>query len=133
MKPRRDEHQQQRPRVAALQASEQRVRNVSAVELTERQQVEGGREEAEPRREPGRVQEDVAALRQGRVEQAGDEVEGERLAEDHVAARRKLGNRLRQRYSEEEDGQAHDEPGQRPGGTDVEQLPLRARSRSGCG
>src|SRR4030042_5209759 len=55
----------QRPRDAPLPRPEQRVGDVPAVELAERQEVEGGHEQAEPRREPERMEEEVTTGRDG--------------------------------------------------------------------
>ena len=58
------------------------------------------------------------------MEDPGDELEDERLTEDHVATRRQLRDRPREGDAGDEHGQRDDEPGQGPRRADVEQLPL---------
>ena len=122
--PQHDEYGEKRPRDAPLPRPEQRIADVPAVELAERQEVEGGHEQAEPRREPERMEEQVTAGRNVRVHEPGDGLERERFAEDHHPALGELGDGPREPDPGKEHRERHDEAGKRPRRPDVEQLAL---------
>ena len=66
-----------------LPASEHGVRNVAAIELADRKQVERGGEQAEPGGERHRMHVDGVALRQRAVEKIRNRLEEQRFAQFH--------------------------------------------------
>ena len=120
-----------------MQVAGDGVEDVAAVELSHRQQVERGREHADPRRQREGVEVEHRARRQPAVEDEGEQVDrevGARAVEHHGRRTGRLGDhgRSRPRHAEHEEWHQRDEAGDRTGDADVEQLLLgviRARMR----
>jgi len=107
-----------------VHARRNRIQHVAAVELADRQQVQGGREQPEPGGDEEGMQVDRGPLRrieeqriQQRQEQAGREAD--------LPGRGRRVRRRRQREAEGEDREEGHEPRDRSGDSDVEERPAR--------
>ncbi len=99
--PDEDQHQRSEPRDEAVGAAREGVHHVSAVELPERQEIERGREQAQPRGRDRRMEpdpRDPVRLEEDRYEEPEQRAGGE----DHVPLPRqhRYGFRLRQAINE---------------------------------
>src|SRR3972149_1532986 len=109
-----------------VSAPEERIGDVTAVELAGRKKVQGGDEQPDPPREGHGVQYHVVPVRDGPVDGVRRSPEEDRLPEGDP--RRDPGGPLhgRQLEPDEEDGHGHERSRDRPGGPDVHQgVPVR--------
>ena len=104
----------------AVARPEEGVGDTASVELTHGNQVEGGDEEADPRRKGYRVHEHVMARGEMPKSEPGHEAHQEGIAEHHAASRGQR-RHLGPSQADPERGESDHEPGQRAGGRDVEQ------------
>jgi competence protein ComEC len=108
-----DDHRDHGPsRQRAVQAAGDRVRGMTAVELSHGEQVQRGHEHAEPSRDPHSVEGERASGRQAQLEKPHQQGPPQRRG-------RALGDHAARREGEE----ANHEPGERTGRRDVEQGP----------
>ena len=127
LQPEDREDDEERQREDALEAAEDGVDRVPAVELPERQQVQRRHEEPEPRGEEDRMLDDVHARVRRAGEELLEELDEDRVLEDHGPFRER-GGRIdpRVRDAPREKGDGHGEPGDRARHGHVEELALVA-------
>ena len=104
--------------------AEERARDVAAVELAGREQVERGHQQAGPAGERHRVNQVVVAQRHELLGERPEQVERQRRPEENQVARvdRRFARRLLgEPEAEQRDGQCRKEAGDGTAGTDVEQ------------
>jgi competence protein ComEC len=100
------------------------IEHVPAVQLADRQEVEGGGEQSEPGGGEGRVQLDRHVRSEVEVERV-DHLEEQAGGQDDRSGMQGLARGRGMRQSVEEDRQGHHEPGERPGYADVEERDAR--------
>ncbi len=102
-------------------SAEERVSDVPAIELAEREQVQRRGQQAEPRGQPHRVHVERVAVGDRSPKQALDQREEQRVAEHQAAAVVRQRDDLRSGDASRQQRHGDDEPGQGPRYRDVEE------------
>ena len=110
-------------------AAEQGVGDVPAVQLADRQQVEGGHQKPDPAGPADRVEDELRTLRDRAEKETAQELEEKRLPEEEDILRRDERGPFGQRHADSQSRQGQRESGERAVGADIEDLPLEVQGR----